>query len=138
MRRSSPKVRLIETVMISATIASPDSCQRAPMRSPTLNSLASFWSRGTIVDRTAYVLGTLLLTSGLVHALILLMSGGSWDGPLSMRKAASFGAAFGLTLITIARVTMFVRLQEGTRTGLLAVFSFACVVEVVLVSIQAW
>lgn len=69
------------------------------------------------VERVAYATGALLFLSGLVHAVVLVASGGSWTGPLSLRKAVTFGLSFGLTLITVA---------------------WASVVETVLVSMQAW
>lgn len=90
------------------------------------------------VERTAYGIAILLLASGLIHVLILLVSGATWQGPLSLRKPATFGLSFGLTLATIAWTSSFVRLRERTRTVLLAVFACACVLETVLVTLQAW
>jgi hypothetical protein len=107
-------------------------------RSPLLASIASFWTRGAFVARAGYAFGALLLTSGLLHALILLATGGSWSGPVSLRKAVTFGVAFGLTLITIGWVTTFVRLRQRTRAVLLSIFAVACALEVFLISLQAW
>ncbi len=90
------------------------------------------------LDRVWYAIGALLLTSGVIHLAILLIGGGSWEGPVSLRKAMTFGLSFGITLITIVWVSSFVRLGTRTRTMLLAVFTLACVVETALVSVQAW
>src|SRR5262245_1829737 len=90
------------------------------------------------VERGGYVVGALLLASGLIHVAILLIGGGSWEGPLSLRKPATFGLSFGLTLITIVRVTSFLRLGERARAVLLSIFTAACVVETALVTLQAW
>jgi hypothetical protein len=90
------------------------------------------------VERVAYVVGMLLLASGVVHLTILTVSGGSWVGPLSLRKPTTFGLSFGVTLITIAWVSSFLRLGDRARTILLGVFTIACVIETALVSIQAW
>lgn len=90
------------------------------------------------MERIGYVVSALLMTSGLIHLAILLIGGGSWDGPLSLRKAMSFGLSFGLTLLTIVWVSSFLRLGERLRTALLAAFTIACIVETALVSMQAW
>ena len=96
------------------------------------------WDEGRRVERMAYVTGAVLFASGLVHLGVLVVSGGSWLGPLSLRKPTTFGLSFGLTLATVAWVTSFVTLRPSTRTILLGVFTAACVVETTLVSMQAW
>ena len=84
------------------------------------------------------MVGVLLLASGLVHLAILVMTGGTWIGPLSLRKPTTFGLSFGVTLITIAWVSSFLRLGDRARAILLGVFTIACVIETALVSLQAW
>ena len=103
-----------------------------------MSSLGSFWQQGRRVERVAYLVGVLLLTSGLVHLGILIIGGGSWQGPLSLRKPMSFGFSFGLTLITIVWVASFLRLGNRRRMLLLGAFTAACVLETALVSLQAW
>ena len=105
---------------------------------PMLRSLRSFWNRGRRVERVGYVVGALLLTSGLIHLGILAVGGGSWEGPLSLRKPAVFGLSFGLTLITIVWTASFLPLGGRTRLFLLNPFTAACIVETGLVSLQAW
>ena len=90
------------------------------------------------VERAACTIGGLLILSGLVHLAILLMSGGSWEGPLSFRKPTTFGLSFGLTLINVTVIASFVSLTDRTRTLLLGIFAAACVLETFLVSLQAW
>ena len=89
-------------------------------------------------ERACYLVGALLLASGLIHLLILLLSGANWVGPLSLRKAMTFGLSFGLTLITIGWVSSFLEIRDRLRTPLLGVFAAISVVETVLVSMQAW
>jgi hypothetical protein len=108
-----------------------------PVRSVT-NALVSFWSRSHRTERAAYVVGALLLVSGLIHLAILLIGGGSWRGPLSLRKPTTFGLSFGLTLTTIVWVASFLRLSDRARAMLLGVFTVACALETVLVTLQAW
>ena len=86
----------------------------------------------------SYIIGGLLLASGLVHLAILLGSGSSWMGPLSLRKPMTFGLSFGLTLITITWVASFLELRERTRSLLLSTFAAAAVLETALITLQAW
>ncbi|GAA4532277.1 hypothetical protein GCM10023192_23980 [Amycolatopsis samaneae] len=101
-------------------------------------ALGRIWRDGRKIERVAYVAGAVLFLSGLVTAVVLLATGGSWLGPRSLRKAVTFGLSFGLTLVSVAWATSYVRLRPAPRRSLLGVFAAACVVEVTLVSAQAW
>lgn len=101
-------------------------------------SLRRSWDEGTRLERAAFVIGGVLFGSGLAHLVILTVSGGPWTGPVSLRKAATFGLSFGLTLATVTWVTHFVQLGTLARRVLLGGFTLACVVETTLVSTQAW
>ncbi len=102
------------------------------------HSLRRSWTDGARVQRVAFAVGAALFVSGLVHLAVLAISGGPWTGPISLRKAASFGLSFGLTLVTVAWVTHFVRLAPRLRLILVGAFTAVCVVETALVSLQAW
>jgi hypothetical protein len=101
-------------------------------------SFRSFWYRSRRVERVAHLVGALLLVSGLIHLAVLALGGGTWMGPLSLRKPTTFGLSFGLTLMTIAWTSSFVRFGDRTRAMLLGIFTAACVIETALVSLQAW
>ena len=90
------------------------------------------------VERAAYLVGVLLILSGLTHLAILLMSGGSWEGPLSLRKPTTFGLSFGLTLVNVTLIVSFLSVRDRTRSLLLGIFAAACALETFLVSLQAW
>ena len=90
------------------------------------------------VERAAYAVGGVLILSGLIHLAVLLITGSSWEGPLSLRKPTTFGLSFGLTLINVTLIASFVSLSNRKRTLLLGVFAAACVLETFLVSMQAW
>ncbi|RZS39054.1 hypothetical protein EV193_104265 [Herbihabitans rhizosphaerae] len=100
--------------------------------------LATSWTEGRRVERIAYLVGAVLFVSGLFHVVVLYADGGSWEGPLSWRKAVTFGLSFGLTLATVAWVTSFVHMGRRTRAIGLGGFTAACVLEVGLVSMQTW
>jgi hypothetical protein len=90
------------------------------------------------VARIAYCIGALLFASGLAHLAVLIATGGAWQGPRSLRKPATFGLSFGLTLITIVWVASFIRLGRAARIVLLGMFMVGCVLETALISMQAW
>ncbi|MGZ4728626.1 MAG: hypothetical protein ACXWB2_12965 [Acidimicrobiales bacterium] len=112
------------------TAAIPSAGRRPPASSETADR--------PLQERVAYVVGALLLVSGVVHLGVLLVSGDSWEGPLSYRKAATFGLSFGLTLVAVTWATAHVDLRARTRDGLLGTFTAACVVETALVTMQVW
>lgn len=94
------------------------------------------WDDGRRIEKAAYVVGGVLFLSGLVHVGVLLATGGTWIGPLSLRKAATFGLSFGLTLASVAWATSFLRLRA--RGLMLGAFLVAAVTETALVTLQAW
>jgi hypothetical protein len=101
-------------------------------------ALWSFWTEGRRVERVCYLIGGALFASGLFHLAVFAIDGGPWEGPVSWRKPTTFGLSFGLTLITIAWVTSFLRLGRRARTALLSVFAAACVAETAMIAVQAW
>jgi hypothetical protein len=105
---------------------------------PIRTAMRRTWSAAGRVERLTYLAGTLLFLSGLVHVGILVASGASWVGPLSYRKAATFGLSFGLTLVTVDWVTSFIRVWPRTRAALLGMFLAAGIVETSLVTMQVW
>jgi hypothetical protein len=90
------------------------------------------------VERAAYAVGALLILSGLFHLGVLLIGGGSWEGPLSLRKPMTFGLSFGMTLINVTLIASFLSLTDRARALLLGILAVACVLETFLVSMQAW
>jgi hypothetical protein len=103
-----------------------------------MNALTRIWHDGRRAERIAYAVGAALFLSGTAHAIVLIATGGSWLGPLSMRKAVTFGLSFGLTLASVAWATSFLTLRLRIRNALLGAFTAASVVEVALVSTQVW
>jgi hypothetical protein len=102
------------------------------------SALLRIWSGGRPAERVAYVVAAVLVASGLVHLGVLLGTGGTWLGPVSMRKPMTFGLSFGLTLATVAWVTSLLTMSARTRTVLLGVFSAVSVLETALITMQAW
>lgn len=105
---------------------------------PLPGALRRIYTDARPAERIAYLVGAALLASGLVHLAVLILSGGTWLGPLSLRKPTTFGLSFGLTLATLAWATSFLSVRPRVRAGLLGVFTAASVVETTLVTMQAW
>jgi hypothetical protein len=101
-------------------------------------SLRRSWTEAQRVERIAYVVGAVLFASGLAHLTMLVLSGGTWTGPLSMRKPTTFGLSFGLTLASVTWAISFLHLSKRLRRVTLGAFMVACVTEVTLVSTQFW
>ena len=100
--------------------------------------LPRHWTDGRPIERLAYLVGAVLLLSGLAHLGVQALLGGPWDGPVSWRKPTTFGLSFGLTIISVTWVASFLEMRERLRTALLAGFLLASVAEVALIDLQAW
>jgi len=57
------------------------------------------WRSLRLIERACYLIGAVLLASGIFHLGVFAVRGGPFDGPVSWRKPATFGLSFGLTLI---------------------------------------
>ncbi|GAA1209455.1 hypothetical protein [Pseudonocardia alaniniphila] len=90
------------------------------------------------IERAAYLVAALLVASGLAHLGVLVATGSPWLGPVSLRKALTFGLSFGLTLAAVTRVTSPLALRPALRTVLLGTFTAVSVLETALVTMQAW
>ena len=105
--------------------------------------LADLWRIGRFTpvapsQRLAYGCGALLILSGLVHMVVFLVDGGSWEGPVSWRKPIVFGLSFGLTVMTLTWFTTFFRPLRSMAWLLLGLLSLASLGEVFLISMQRW
>jgi hypothetical protein len=89
-------------------------------------------------QRFAYLCGALLVLSGAFHAVVYLVAGGPWEGPLSWRKPIVFGLSFGITLVTLTWLMSFLRVSRITGWITLGVFAVASIGEVFLISMQKW
>lgn len=96
------------------------------------------WRGASRGERRYLAVGAALMLSGVLHLAVFGWRGGPWEGPVSYRKAVTFGLAFGLTVLTVTWLQRFLRLPPRLKPLLLAAFVGACVLEVILVSLQAW
>ncbi len=90
------------------------------------------------VERACYLIGAVLIGSGLLHLGVAAIDVRPWLGPLSWRKAVTFGVSFGTILIAITWISSYLRLSLRSRAWLLGVFAADCVIEVSGITVQAW
>jgi len=87
--------------------------------------------------RYLFVVGIVLVASGIAHAVVWGATGGPWEGPVTWRKPILFGISGGLTCLSLA----WAWAQLPRRTGdawLSAATAWALLVEVALIDLQAW
>lgn len=129
--------------MTTTTTPAPSPTKPASV-SVTTTALARL--RGAAADaspkhsyqRALYVMGALLIVSGLVHGVVWLVDGGSWAGAVSWRKPLLFGVSFGLAALSLGWVQGVLprgRVLGWLTTSLIGVGS---VVEVALITGQRW
>ncbi|MET1043039.1 MAG: hypothetical protein ABWX59_02815 [Microbacteriaceae bacterium] len=111
----------------------PSSTEQASLRFRNLPAL-----RLPAPHRVLAVAGLILLLSAAVHGVVFLLSGTSWDGPVSFRKPVLFGFSFGITCVTIALIATQIRMRPWLAWLLLGPLAVASVVETVLITMQAW
>jgi hypothetical protein len=70
--------------------------------------------------------------------VVFALDGGPLIGPVSWRKPITFGLSFGIVLATITWLASMLRMPPRSRVGLLGVFAAASVLEVVVITTQAW
>ena len=66
--------------------------------------LRGLWDGAQGYQRLADLFGLALIATGLLHAAVWAVVGGSAAGPLSWRKPTTFGISFGLTTLTLGWV----------------------------------
>jgi hypothetical protein len=82
-------------------------------------------------------IGGVLVASGLFHLFLLWLSGGEWDGAVSLRKPALFGISAGVTVWSLAWVvSQLVPRRHDERIAVL--MSVSLLLEVVLITLQQW
>lgn len=90
-----------------------------------------------IEQLSMYVVGALLLWSGVMHTLVWLSLGGSLEGDVSWRKPILFGFSTGATMLSLGWVTGKLKRRKGD-VFLLNAFSIAMLIEVLLITLQQW
>jgi hypothetical protein len=101
-------------------------------------SLLGDWDQARSAQRFGFLVGGALILVGLGHLVAWLVVGGAWQGPVSFRKPTTFGISFGLTTVTLAWVTGWLRITGRTAWLLLGPLAAADTYEVAWVAVQRW
>src|SRR5579884_977081 len=101
-------------------------------------SLRHYWTDAAGYQKLLYVVGTVLLVSAVVHLCVILVTGGSWQGPVSWRKPITFGFSFGVTCWTLGWILSYLPARQRIGWTLSGGFSVAALGEVFLISMQQW
>ena len=101
-------------------------------------TLRGFWARATSYQKFAYFIGVLLLSSAVFHTAVIVVTGGSWHGPVSWRKPILFAEAFGVTAISVAWVMTFLPKRRVIGWFLMGGLGVANFGEVLWVTMQQW
>lgn len=97
-----------------------------------------YWRTSSGTQRALFVGGTALLLSMLFHGVVLLLSGGPLNGPVSFRKAITFAESLGLLCWSFAWMLPFFRLgrwRERLAGGFVLGFALG---EAVIFAAQVW
>lgn len=81
--------------------------------------------------------GFILIASGIIHLVLLGVTGGDWEGATSLRKPGLFGVSAGVTALSLAWV--FSKLHAHCLDRLISRILAVCLlVEVGLITLQQW
>ncbi len=101
-------------------------------------SVGGYWAGRESYQTFVYAVAALLGLSGVLHGVVFLVEGGSWEGPVSWRKPILCGFSLGLTALALAWITTFLPRRRRAGWALLGSFGAASVAEVALIDLQRW
>ena len=92
----------------------------------------------TTWPRILWVTGAILLVTMLVHIAVLVVTGGNWTGPVSLRKPATFAETGWLACWSVALILPTVRTRAWQRHLVGAATVLFGVGETAIMGFQAW
>ncbi|HZE40803.1 MAG TPA: hypothetical protein VE172_18535 [Stackebrandtia sp.] len=101
-------------------------------------AITTLWTNGRRIERIGYTVAIIAFVSGLTHLTINLLTGGTWTGPVSLRKPTTFGLSFGIVLATITWISTYIRLGPKLRHLIVGAFTLTSACEVTGITLQAW
>lgn len=103
-----------------------------------LNPGLRYWNASSLAQQILFVAGSGLFISMLVHGLLLVITGGSLEGPTSLRKAMTFAETGWLLAWAIGWLLPLVPLRRWERWLILGGTLQFTVGETFLMSLQVW
>lgn len=103
-----------------------------------LNPGLRYWGQASSAQRVLFVAGSALCVSMVVHGVLLIMTGGSIEGPSSLRKAMTFAETGWLLAWSIGWLLPLVPLRRRERWLIVGGALQFAVAETFLMSLQVW
>ncbi|MBA3339102.1 MAG: hypothetical protein H0T54_05040 [Geodermatophilaceae bacterium] len=103
-----------------------------------MRTLAAALSLHKPASRHLRAAGIVLLASAAIHIAMLMILGGQWAGPVSLRKPITFGLSVGLLLWTLGWVFDRLRSRPRMERVLGGTLIMSSLLEVGLITVQAW
>lgn len=88
--------------------------------------------------RILWVTGTVLLVTMVVHIGALVITGGPWTGPVSLRKPATFAETGWLACWSAALIIPTLRMRAWQQHVVGGAVAFFAVAETAVIGVQAW
>jgi len=103
-----------------------------------LMSLREYWTQAENYQKFVYIISVLLIASGVFHMGTFLLADEPWAGPLSWRKPILFGFSFGITILLLAWMMIFLPKHRVRSWLLMGTLGIASLAEVFLITMQKW
>lgn len=103
-----------------------------------LNPGLRYWNQASFAQQLLFVAGSALLVSMVVHGLLLVMSGGSIEGPISLRKAMTFAETGWLIAWSVGWLLPLLSLRRWERWLIVGGTLQFAVLDTFLMSLQVW
>jgi hypothetical protein len=120
------------------TLLDPQGGGLTPLLLRMAGTLLQNWRQRTGYQTVLYAVSVVMLASGIFHTVVFLVSGTSWDGPVSWRKPLLFGYSFGVTTLALAWIMTFLPRRRVLGWVLAPSLGAASFIEVGLITMQRW
>ena len=103
-----------------------------------LSTLRRYWTQAENYQKFLYFISDILMVSGIFHLAVIMVTGGSWEGPVSWRKPIVFGFSGGVSCLSIAWIMTFLPKHRVRGWLLSGILGISMLVEVFLITMQKW
>ncbi|NEQ67522.1 MAG: hypothetical protein F6K21_18840 [Symploca sp. SIO2D2] len=102
-----------------------------------IDPLIAEWTRSPLSRKTAYVVGSFIVLTGIVHLIAFpFIQDAVWSGPAGFRKPIVFGISAGLTVITMAWLLRYFHPQPRLHALMMYSMSVTLIIEIVIIDLQ--
>ena len=109
-----------------------------PLALKMAGSLRQYWRQRAGYQTFLYAVSIVMLASGIFHTVVFVLSGTSWEGPVSWRKPMLFGYSFSVTTVALGWIMTFLPRRRLLGWLLALSLGVASILEVGLITMQRW